>query len=317
MIGNPLKYKKIAIIGAGINGLYLAWKLAELKHKVTVFEKREVIGKEACSGLFSAKILKFIPQSQKLVQNEINSVLIHFPKRDVRVGLGEKFLIMDHAKLDNLVAGLAKEAGAKIILNDLVESLPAGFDRIIGCDGPNSIVRQSLNLSLPSFRFGLQGFLSQPDNSDLVETWPVEKGFIWRVPRGQETEYGIISSTKKAKILLDDFLAENKISLGRTRAALIPQGFIMPKNSAKVALCGDAVGLTKPWSGGGVIWGLMAADLLLKNFPNLLKYRQAAAGFFLGRIIVSRVLTRIVYFLGFNLPWIFPSKIKIKGDFLL
>ena len=36
--------QKTAIIGAGITGLYLAWKLSESGHRVTVFEKKESIG---------------------------------------------------------------------------------------------------------------------------------------------------------------------------------------------------------------------------------------------------------------------------------
>jgi len=33
--------KRIAIVGAGIIGLYLAWKLKEQGHFVSVFEKRQ------------------------------------------------------------------------------------------------------------------------------------------------------------------------------------------------------------------------------------------------------------------------------------
>jgi len=317
MVKNLSKYKKVAIIGAGINGLYLAWKLAEKKHKVTVFEKREQIGKEACSGLFSEKILKFIPQSKKLIQNETNSVLLHFPRKTVRVEFAEKFFAMDHAKLDNLTAALAEKAGAKIVLNSPVSSLPAGFDRTIGCDGADSTVRKNLRLPQPSYRFAVQGFLPEENYSDCVETWPVDKGFIWKIPRGKETEYGIISSPREAKGILDYFLAKNRIPLSRTKAALVPQGFLMPKDSPTVALCGDAAGLTKPWSGGGVIWGLLAADILLKNFPDFLKYEKEAKRFFLGKIIFSRIATSAVYFFGSKIPWLFPQKVKIQGDFLI
>ena len=68
---------KTAIVGAVINGLYLARHLSKKGHEVVFFERKNRIGKEACSGLFSQRILDFIPQSRELIQNTINSVLIH------------------------------------------------------------------------------------------------------------------------------------------------------------------------------------------------------------------------------------------------
>ena len=96
----------------------------------------------------------------------------------------------------------------------------------------------------------------------------------------------------------------------------MPQGLIIPKNP-KVTLCGDAAGLTKPWSGGGVIWGLTAANLLLKNFPDFIKYQKEAKKFFLPKIILSKAAKKMVYFLGFNLPWFLPKNPKIESDFLV
>jgi len=139
---NQLKLK-VAIIGAGITGLYLAWKLSEQGHKVTVFEKKNKIGKEACSGLFSERILDFIPQSEPFIQNRIESVLIHFPKKNVKVKFSKPFLVVSHAELDRLVAGLAERAGAQIIMNQecsrlRLQHFETEFDRVIGCDGANS-----------------------------------------------------------------------------------------------------------------------------------------------------------------------------------
>ncbi len=312
---------KIAIIGAGITGLYLAWKLAEKGHQVTVFEKRNKIGKEVCSGLFSEKILEFIPESQKLIKNEIESVLIHFPKHTLKVKFSKKFFVISHYQLDNLVADLAKKTGAKIILNShLSESdikrQEGEFERIIGCDGANSMVRKKLALPEPKYRLGILGFLPQNDFSDFTETWPTKNGFIWKIPRGKELEWGIMERPKMAKAIFDEFLKRNNLKLERIKSALIPQGLIIPSHQ-KVTLCGDASGLTKPWSGGGVIWGLIAADILLKNFPDFIKYKKMVKRFFSSKILFSKMMTRLVYFSGFKMPWILPNKFKIESDFLI
>jgi len=334
---------RVAIVGAGISGLYLAWKLSEKGHDVTVFEKREEIGKEVCSGLFSQRILDFIPQSQNLIQNKIDYCLIHFPKRTLKIkfsnpeveqvpyGAG-KFFVMSHYKLDRLVASLAEKSGAKILLNhnitrNLLVTFGKEFERIIGCDGALSQVRKNLGLKDPQFYLGIQGFVVKEDNSSFVETWPTpqenkfptgqaKSGFLWKIPRGKEIEYGIIEKPRGAKKIFDKFLNKRNLHLEKINSAIIPQGLIIPSNP-KVTLCGDAAGLTKPWSGGGVVWSLIAADILLKNFPDFLKYQKEIKKIFLPKIIFSKMAKKLVYFFGFNFPWIFPSEINIEGDFLI
>lgn len=150
----------------------------------------------------------------------------------------------------------------------------------------------------------------------FIETWPTKAGFIWRIPRGTETEYGIIEELSAAKSLFDNFLKKKNLYLEKINSAIIPQGLIIPSKE-KITLCGDAAGLTKPWSGGGVVWGLLASDLLLKNFPDFLKYKNITKKFFLPKIIFSKILIKIIYFLGNNIPWILPREFKVEGDFLI
>jgi len=314
------KKYKIAIIGGGVCGLYLAQKLADKGNNVYVFEKKKEIGDNVvCSGLFSKRILDFFPKSEKLIQNRINSAILHFPKKDIKLQFLKQFLIIKHSDLEKIAGDSALNSGVKIFLNHNIEdinNLSKNFNKIIGCDGYYSVVRQSLNLLNPYFRLGIQGFIKGKSIDDYVDVWPCKNGFIWKIPQGNETEYGIISTPQLAKKLFEEFLKRERISIDNIKAKIIPQGFIIPSNNS-ITLCGDAAGLTKPWSGGGVIWGLKAADILLDSFPNFIAYRKKAKKFFLPKIIFSKFLTKIVYFLGFKMSYLFPKNNRIDPDFLL
>ena len=70
---------KIGIVGCGINGSYLAWKLSK-DHDVTVFEKKRHVGKEVCSGIVSQRIWHYIPKAKDLIVNTIEEADLHFPR---------------------------------------------------------------------------------------------------------------------------------------------------------------------------------------------------------------------------------------------
>ena len=329
---------KVAIIGAGITGLYLAKKLSEKNINVTVFEKEKGIPKKACSGLVSERILDFLPEAERLIENKIDFSLIKFPKKTIKVYFSKKFFVIGHFKLNQLLFELVKKKRIKIFFGYDVKpltilTLKKAFDRIIGCDGSNSKVRKFLKLEEPELYLGIQGFLNEKDYSNFVETWPTPPqnfcggGFFWKIPRGKNVEYGIIEKPKEARKIFENFLKERDLKLERVNSAIIPhaptpkfwlwgQGFSIPKNE-KITLCGDAAGLTKPWSGGGIVWGLMASDLLLKNFPDFLKYQREMKKFFSLNVLFSKFAKNLVYFLGFKFPFLLPKKFKIDGDFLI
>jgi len=309
--------KTVAIIGAGIAGLYLAWKLSEAGHEVTVFEKKEKVGGKICSSLISERIKNFISFEQSLIGNQINSCLIHFPKKTITLSLKPVHFVINRQNLIELLFGLAKKSGATILFNQPAERTPPNFEKVIGTDGALSKIRENLSLPKPSFRLGLQFFLPIGDSSDFVETWPKNRGFFWKIPRGKEVEYGALGNLNLIRKEFEEFCKEQKIDTKgiEVKSAMVPQGLIIPNNE-NITLCGDAAGFTKPWSGGGIIWGLTAADILVKSFPSFKEYHKRAKSFFQSKIFFGNLSNKIVHFTGEKLPFFLPSKIIYDNDFL-
>ena len=122
------------------------------------------MAKKLALGLISERILEFIPESKKLIQNEIDSCLIHFPKRTLKIKFRKKFFVMSHFELDNLVADYGQKSRRKNhfkfrfrvrVLKEFKKSL----NKIIGCDGAMSQIRKNLGLPDPEFKLGIKDFL--------------------------------------------------------------------------------------------------------------------------------------------------------------
>ncbi len=321
MANNP---QKVAIVGAGVIGLYLAWQLSLKGHKVSVYEKRpeKDFGDKPCSTLVSERIKDFIPIDDSFIENKIIGCLINFPQKTVRLNFQPIHLVLSRPQLVVKLLELAKTAGAEVFFEKEIKGILQDFDKVIGCDGGLSHIRQALKLPTPRFRLGLQLFERQEDDYNLAETWPIESGFIWRIARGREVEWGILANRQKALPEFRKFLAKKKIDfimdqLGQPiglKSAIVPQEMVLPENK-NITLCGDAAGLVKPWSGGGLIWGLKAAQILLETFPDFEAYHKKTSQFFAFRIAKGRLADLAVHFLGQNFPSVLPKQITYDNDF--
>ena len=309
--------KKIAVIGAGIVGLYLAKRLKEKGFEVVVFEKNKEIGQKPCTGLISERIFEFIPEASKIAKRKVDYLIAHFPRKNIKIQFIPSLYLFERKELDNLVAVLAKESGIELRLGKKIDKLPEGFFRIIGCDGALSATRELLGLPTPFLKLGLQYFHKEDSNSE-VEIWPKRRvsGFIWRVPREDTVEYGILGKPKNSYQVFIHFLNERGIEIRKEnlKAALVPSGIVLPKHK-KITLCGDAAGLTTPSSGGGVIWGLKAAEFLIEEFPDFLSYRKKVFRFFAPKIGKTKQIMNLIYkVFDSNLSFLLPKKVEIDTN---
>lgn len=311
------KKTRIAIIGAGVVGLYLAWRLADEKRDVVVFERNSRIGEKPCSCIVSQRLERFLSKETIPQEHVVKYFLVHFPHKVVNLNLKSAHLIINRTELDKGLAELASNKGVVINLDTAVSEKPAGFDKVIACDGALSTLRKKMGVRAPSYRNGIFLRVGKKDYSDKVETWPIKTGFLWKVPRGESVEYGGIGKPKEIKKSFPVFLEKQGVGYNQEdlKAHLIPEGPVFSRDN-DIALCGDSAGLTKPWSGGGIIWGLTAADILIKHFPDFQKYRRETAGIFRPKIRKGKCYRWLVYQIGRYGSFFLPREVNWNNDFI-
>ncbi len=261
----------IAIVGAGAAGLYLA-SLFEKEFDVLVIEEHKQAGGKACSGLYSANIEKFVDINESWMEHAVEGAVLHSPNgTEVKVVKGKTAAYVVNRDLFDM--HLASRLSCPLKFDTIVEKINIGnhvkmltdkgvFESrmVIGADGANSIVRRHFKTSPKEIVNGLIAIANEPDHSKNVDLWFNKKlisdGFFWKIPRGKRTEYGALGRNINYNMLESFFRLRDY----KKHAAFIPIG---PCKSYfdRCLLIGDAAGITKPWSGGGVLYAFNCAKI--------------------------------------------------------
>ncbi|WP_340099606.1 geranylgeranyl reductase family protein [Salinibaculum salinum] len=277
------------VVGAGPAGSRFARRAAASGYGVLVFEQGEVGTPLACSGHVSTDIWEFTPTGarEKLLQNEVFGARFHLGGTDSRAYEFYKnepvSNVIDRVGLDRVLADSAREAGADLREHHTVVGVTEHRDHVsvdvrgtdglethrakmvAGCDGPKSRVRRELNLPEPDeLLHGVLGFDETPDDQDFVDVHlTVPRFFAWRIPRGDAgVEYGLGMAADSADVRerFDALVDEYGADVHRRCSGLIPIGPPRRVTGRRSFLIGDAAAQTKPFTGGGIRYGMTAAD---------------------------------------------------------
>jgi len=280
--------RDFVVVGAGPAGSRFARRAAEAGHDVLVFEQGEVGDPLACSGHVSTDLWAYTGEGARadLRQNEIYGARFHVdgPDSDAHRFHKETVVsnVIDRVGLDKHLAGLAREAGADLRAHHTVVDVtehddhvavevrgPDGVEThrarlVAGCDGPKSRVRRSVGLPEPDeLLHGVLGFDPEPDGQDFVDVHlTVPRFFAWRIPRGDAgVEYGLGTPPgDDVSAAFESFVDEYGADIDRRCSGLIPVGPPETVTSDRAFLLGDAAAQTKPFTGGGILYGMTAAD---------------------------------------------------------
>ncbi|ELZ26915.1 geranylgeranyl reductase [Halosimplex carlsbadense 2-9-1] len=190
--------------------------------------------------------------------------------------------VIDRVGLDRELADAAREAGVDLREHHTVVGVSEFRDRVevevrgpdgvethearmvAGCDGPKSRVRRELDMAEPDeLLHGVLGFSDEDDDTDFVDVHlTVPEFFAWRIPRGEAgVEYGLATPpSADVRERFDRFTADYGVETDRRCSGLIPVGPPDSVTSRRAFLIGDAAAQTKPFTGGGIRYGMTAAD---------------------------------------------------------
>jgi electron-transferring-flavoprotein dehydrogenase len=276
------------VVGVGPAGARFARRAAACGYDVLALEKGEVGTPLACSGHVSTDIWEYVPSEarERLFQNRIYGANFHvggpgtdahrFYKRE------EVSNVIDRVGLDRTLADLARDAGADVRERHTVTGVDERADRVVvtvksddgtrevagrmvaGCDGPVSRIRRSVDLPEPAETLhGVLAFSDERDHGDHVDVHlTVPRFFAWRIPRGDAgVEYGLAAPPgASVNEMFDALTRRYDVDTDHFCSGAIPIGPPERVTTDRVFLLGDAAAQTKPFTGGGILYGMTAAD---------------------------------------------------------
>ena len=284
----------VVIVGAGPVGCRVGELLGKKDLRVLILEEHPEIGKPVqCAGLVSHRIFDLSEISEDVVVNEVEKARF-FAHDGNYIELKHKkpVYVIDREKFDKELAKKAQDVGVEIKTTKFVgykkgkeflkvKTTKGNFQTklLVGADGPNSLVARASGLRLPEkILIGMQSTIDSKFNPDFVELWFSSEFapdfFGWVIPENEREARVGLATAKNVKERFKKFLKrrfDKPIKERNKVAGVIRFGFIDDSVADRLLLVGDAASQVKPFSGGGLIYGLTGAKFAAEACIKCLK----------------------------------------------
>ena len=269
----------VVVAGAGPAGSAAARTCAEAGLSTLCIEEHGTIGHPVqCAGLLSLAALAECRVSARPILSTVQGARF-FPSSGypLEIDAGRpKAHVVDRGSLDREMAGAAARAGAEFRLKTSVVSVEGnrlktrgirgreeiGFSILIAADGVRSSVARMLGLGRTGWLLGgLQAEVPCDTDPRFVEIHPhaSPEFFGWIIPAGKERARIGLLGEGDLRQRLTALIGPGAGGAIDLVSGALPLGVLPRTYGARTLVVGDAAGMAKPSSGGGIYTGVRAA----------------------------------------------------------
>ena len=295
--------RDVAVVGAGPAGLTAARVLASRGHDVVVLEEHEEIGVPVhCTGVLGVDAFaEFDLPTHSILSTAHVATFIAADGTSVSVDAEHaKAAVIDRAAFDQGLADGSRAAGAELRRGARVRAIEIGANGVTVTMGRDERVEaRSCVLSCgANYRFNRQLGLGVPRS--FVQSAQLERpfdgpasvevhlgrdiapgGFAWAVPFAREgrphTRIGLMCESR-ALAHFRGFAARLRTRFGLSPASwpeprlkILPLGPVSRTYASRLLAVGDAAGLVKPTTGGGIYYSLITGQIAADTLDEALR----------------------------------------------
>lgn len=290
----------VIVVGGGPAGLYAAALLARQGHAVTVFEEHDAVGTPThCTGLVSTELWElWKPPDDVVLQRPARCRVVSPGGAEVEFdNPGEDLVVVDRAAFDRALAAWAVASGARLAHGCRVRDVAPGPRGVtVQANGHRVQARAVVIAAGPAYRF-LTVLGARPprvlhaaqlevpaEPGEFLEIHLGQElapgGFAWLVPLVRDGEPALkagVLMQGNARAHLERFLRQRPVAARLRAAPGVPVRRPMPVSPAsrsygpRLLAVGDAAGLAKPVTGGGIFYGMLSAAYAAETLGEALR----------------------------------------------